>query len=181
MPTEQKIATVADLKEKLGRMQFAVFAHYRGMSVADMTNLRAKLRATGAELLVAKNTLIRLAARETGHDAIESLLEGPTIVAFAYEDAAKTAKVITDFVRIQGQQPKFVVRGALLGRTAIPADGLDQVVRLPSREQALAMVLGGVVAPVTGVVGVLNAVVSNIAYVVQARIDQLQPPEQPAA
>jgi len=69
----------------------------------------------------------------------------------------------------------LVVRGGLLGTSPIPADGLENVTRLPSREEALAQVLGGISAPVSGVVGVLNAAVSNVMYVLQARIDQLQP------
>jgi len=71
-----------------------------------------------------------------------------------------------------------VLRGGLLGNSPIPADGLDQVTKLPTREQALAQVLGAIAAPVSGVVGVLNAAITNVVYVVQARIDQLQPPTE---
>jgi large subunit ribosomal protein L10 len=76
MPTQRKIETVADLKQRLERMQVTVVADYRGLSVADMTELRKKLRESGAEFVVAKNTLTLIAARETGHEAIEPLLGG---------------------------------------------------------------------------------------------------------
>lgn len=177
MPTERKIATVAELTEKMARMQLAVVADYRGMTVAELTNLRTQLRQNGAELIVAKNTLLLIAARATGKEAIEPLLKGPTAVAFVYDDVAKVAKTLNDYVRVS---QKFQVRGGLLGGDRLPADGLEQVTRLPSREQALAQVLGGIQAPVAGVVGVINAAISNVVYVLQARIDQLQPNEEAA-
>jgi len=173
MPTQRKVEIVGDLTDKMARMQLAVVADYRGFSVAELTALRTKLRENGAEMIVAKNTLLRLAARNTGREAIEPLLEGPTAVTFAYDNVAKVAKILLDATRVTAKP--LVVRGGLLGTSPIPADGLENVTRLPSREEALAQVLGGISAPVSGVVGVLNAAVSNVMYVLQARIDQLQP------
>lgn len=178
VPTERKIATVAELAEKMSRMQLAVVTDYRGMTVAEMVALRSKLRESGAELIVAKNTLLLIAARETGHEAMEPLLAGPTAIAFAYDDVTKAAKVLNDASRAT---PKpLTVRGGMLGKNLLPADGLEQVVRLPSREQALAQVVGGIAAPISGVVGVLNTAISNVLYVLQARIDQLQPADEAA-
>lgn len=171
MPTQRKVDAVSDLTDKMERMQLAVVADYRGLTVADLTTLRTKLRENGAELVVAKNTLLRIAARNTGNETIESFLEGPTAVTFAYDDVAKVAKVLLDHTRAPGRS--LTIRGGLLGKSAIPADGLDAVTKLPSREEALAMIVGGVAAPVSGVVGVINAAISNVAYVIQARIDQL--------
>lgn len=173
MPTQRKFDLVAELSEKMERSQLAVVADYRGFNVADLSTLRAKLRENGAELVVAKNTLLRLAARNTGKGGLEPNLEGPTAVVFAYDDVAKVAKVLLDASKVTARPLK--VKGGLLGFSPIQADGLDAVTKLPSREQALASIVGGVAAPVSGVVGVLNAAISNIAYVVQARIDQLQP------
>ncbi|NNJ12534.1 50S ribosomal protein L10 [Chloroflexales bacterium ZM16-3] len=178
MPTQRKVEIVDELSDKMSRMQLAVVADYRGFTVAELTALRAKLRENGAEMIVAKNTLLRLAARNAGREAIEPLLEGPTAVAFAYDDVAKVAKVLLDASKA-GPKP-LTVRGGLLGTSPIGADGLENVTRLPSREQALAQVLGAVSAPVSGVVGVLNAAVSNVMYVLQARIDQLQPSAESA-
>ncbi|PDW01040.1 50S ribosomal protein L10 [Candidatus Chloroploca asiatica] len=173
MPTQRKFDLVAELSEKMERSQLAVVADYRGFNVADLSALRAKLRENGAELVVAKNTLLRLAARNTGKEGLEPNLEGPTAVVFAYDDVAKVAKVLLDASKVTARP--FKVKGGLLGFSPLQADGLDAVTKLPSREQALASIVGGVAAPVSGVVGVLNAAISNIAYVVQARIDQLQP------
>lgn len=173
MPTQRKIDLVGELTEKMQRSQMTVVADYRGFSVAELTQLRSKLRESGAEIVVAKNTLLRIAARNTGREGLESFLEGPTAVAFAYDDVAKVARVILDASRATPKPLK--VKGGVLGAAQIPADGLEAVTKLPSREQALAQVVGGIAAPVAGVVGVLNAAITNVVLVLQARIDQLQP------
>lgn len=172
MATQRKIESVADLTDKLSRTQLTVVADYRGLTVAEITDLRKKLRETGAELIVAKNTLTLRAAKETGHEALESLLSGPTALAFAFKDAAKTAKAINDFNK---GPKKLAVRGGMLGNAVLGANVLDQVAALPTREQVLAQIVGGVAAPVSGVVGVINAAITNVLYTLQARIDQLQP------
>ncbi len=179
MPTQRKVDLVAELTEKMERSQLAVVADYRGLSVAELSTLRNKLREQGAEMIVAKNTLLRIAARNVGKEQIESVLEGPTAVIFGYEEIARVAKVLLDASKVP--QKPLKVKGGLLGNSAISAEGLDAVMRLPTREQALAQVLGGVIAPVTGVVGVLNAAITNVALVIQARIDQLQPATENAA
>ncbi|WP_129631567.1 50S ribosomal protein L10 [Candidatus Oscillochloris fontis] len=173
MPTPRKVEIVDDLTDKMERMQLAVVADYRGFSMAELTALRSKLRENGAEMVVAKNTLLRLAARNTGRETIEPLLEGPTAITFAYDNISKVAKILLD----ASNKPvkPLVLRGGLLGSSLIPADGLENVTKLPTREEALAQVLGGISAPVSGVVGVLNAAVSNVVYTLQARIDQMQP------
>jgi large subunit ribosomal protein L10 len=177
MPTQRKIESVADISDKLARTQLTLVTDYRGLTVAEISDLRKRLRDTGAELIVAKNTLTLRAAKETGYEALESLLSGPTALTFAYQDASKTAKAINDFNR---GPKKLVVRGGMLGKSLLGSNVLDQVASLPTREQVLAQIVGGVAAPVAGVVGVLNAAVTNVLYVLQARIDQLQPAEAEA-
>ena len=175
MPTQRKTESVADLTEKLSRTQMTLVTDYRGLTVAEITELRKKLRETGAELIVAKNTLTLIAAKETGYEALEQFLSGPTALAFAFQDAAKTAKAINDYNK---GPKKLVIRGGMLGKSTLAANALDQVASLPTREQVLAQIVGGVSAPVSGVVGVINAAISNVLYVLQARIDQIQPAEQ---
>jgi large subunit ribosomal protein L10 len=179
MPTTRKIEQVSELTEKLNRTTLTLVADYRGLTVAEISDLRAKLREAGAELIVAKNTLTLIAARETGHDALESLLAGPTAIAFAYDDAAKAAKAVNEFNK---GPKKLTVRGGMLGTSLLSGDVIDTVSKMPSRQEVLAQIVGGVSSPVSGVVGVINAAVTNVLYVLQARIDQLEPAgEQQAA
>lgn len=178
MPTQRKVETVETLTDKFERAQMALVADYRGLTVAEISDLRAKLRESGAELMVAKNTLVLRAAKATGNDALEPLLAGPTALAFAYDDVARTAKAIVDYNR---GPKKLAVRGGRLGNAQLGENALDQVASLPSRQQVLAQIVGGVSSPVSGVVGVINAAISNVLYVLQARIDQVQPAEEQAA
>jgi large subunit ribosomal protein L10 len=170
MPTKRKVDSVADLTEKFQKAQLTLVADYRGMTVAEITDLRKRLRETGAEVVVAKNTLALIAAKETGGAGLEPLLAGPTALAFAFDDAARTAKAINDFNK---GPKKIVIRGGLLGGAVLGENALEQVSSLPTRQQVLAQIVGAVSAPVSGVVGVLNAAITNVVYVVQARIDQL--------
>jgi large subunit ribosomal protein L10 len=189
MPTARKIASVADLNDKLSRMQFAIVADYRGLTVAEISDLRAKLRENGADFIVAKNTLIKIAVREQGLTALESLLEGPTAIAFAYDDVAKVAKTLQDYLK---SQPKVSIRGGVLGGAPVPADGLEQVAKMPSRQEVLGQIAGVTAAPLSNIVGLVNApvadvfnlvntITSDIPSVIQARITQLQEQEQAAA
>jgi large subunit ribosomal protein L10 len=178
MPTQRKVEKVSELSEKLGRTQVTLVADYRGLTVAEITDLRKRLREADAELIVAKNTLTLLAARDSGHEALEPLLSGPTALALAYGDAPKAARAINDFNR---GPKKLSVRGGLLGTAMLSGDALDQVSKMPTRQQVLAEVVGGISAPITGVVGVINAAVSNVLYALQARIDQLQPAAEQSA
>jgi large subunit ribosomal protein L10 len=182
MPTQRKIDAVADLTEKMSRMQLAVVADYRGLNVSEISNLRSKLREHGAEMIVAKNTLLRIAARESGYESLEPLLEGPTAITFAYDDVAKVAKALHDYV---SSSSKVSVRGGLLGTSIFQADGLEDVSKMPSREEVLSQIVGGIQSPLAGVVGVIgapvndvvnivNTVVVDVASVLQARIDKLQ-------
>lgn len=179
MPTQRKIEQVEELTEKLARAQMALVADYRGLTVAEMSDLRARLRKLDAELIVAKNTLVLRAAKTTGQDALlEPLLSGPTALTLAYGDLANTAKAIIDFNRGAKQ---LKVRGGLLGQSPLSEQALDQVSSIPTRQEVLGQIVGGIASPVAGIVGVLNAAITNVMYVLQARIDQLQPGEEASA
>lgn len=178
MPTQRKVDQVADLTDKLSRAQLALVADYRGLTVAEITDLRKRLRQSGAELIVAKNTLVTIAAKETNRSGLDDLLTGPTAIAFAYDDLPAAAKAINDFNR----GPKQLnVRGGMLGDSVLQGNVLDQVSKMPTRQDVLAQIVGGVSSPVSGVVGVLNAAITNVLYALQGRIDQLQPEGEAAA
>lgn len=166
MATEAKIQTVSELSERLNRMQMLIVADYRGLTVAELSELRKVVREKGGEIVVAKNTLTRLAVRETGHTEVEPLLKGPTALAFSYDDIPGVAKAIDDYFRATKKDVK--VKGGLLGTAAIAAGDLDRLAKMPTREQSLSRVLGGVNAPASRLVGAINGVMRNIAYVLKA-------------
>jgi large subunit ribosomal protein L10 len=182
MPTQRKIESLANLTDKMSRMQFAIVADYRGLTVAEMYDLRNKMRESGADVVIAKNTLLRMAARNTGNSNAESLFVGPTAVAFAYDDPAKVAKAFRDYLK---ESKKLSIRGGVLGTSIIQPDELEDVTKMPSRQVLYGQILGGIQSPITGllgtiqapltnVVGCLQSAISDVVYVLQARIDQVQ-------
>jgi len=170
MPTEAKVQAVSDLTERLNRMQMLIVADYRGLTVAEMAELRKVVRDKGGEIVVAKNTLTRLAVRESGHTDLEQFLKGPTALAFSYDDIPGVAKAIDDFFKATKKDVK--VKGGLLGTAAIAAGDLERVSKMPTRQQSLGRVLGGVNAPASRIVGALNGVMRNIAYVLRAHSEK---------
>jgi large subunit ribosomal protein L10 len=170
MATAEKIATVAALREKLQRAQVMILTDYRGLKVAELQQLRTQLRPTGADYMVAKNTLLRLAAGERG-ETLSSLLQGPTAIALCYDDLAASAKVLNDFARTSRA---FTIKGGILGDRLLAPSAVAELATVPPRQQLLAQVVGGIQAPMANVLGVLQAGVSTLLLLIQARADQLQ-------
>ena len=170
MPTLAKEQTVAELAEKMSRMQMLLIADYRGLSVAELTQLRSAVRAKGGEIVIAKNTLTRLAARESGNAQIEDLLKGPTALTFSYDDVPGVAKAVDDYFKAAKKDIK--IKGGLVGSSVIAAGDLERVSKMATRQDSIAKVLGGVNAPASRIVGAINSVMRNIAYVLQAHSEQ---------
>ena len=178
MPTQRKIDQVAELIEKMSRMQAVLVADYRGITVAEITKVRNKIRPLGGEFVVAKNTLALIAARETGYAGIEPALAGPTALCFAYTDAGAVAKALKE---VNGEIKKLSFRGAMLGEIYVDgATSIDQVASVPSRQELLAQIVGTIAAPVSGIVNVLHSTSASVLYALQGRIDQLGGGDQAA-
>lgn len=165
MARPEKEAIVAELKEKLEQSKAAILTDYRGLNVAAMTELRRLMREQGLEYRVVKNTLTRFAAQELGLDNLEPYLEGPTAIAFSFEDPVAPAKVIMDFAK---EHKQLEVKAGLLRGKVIQPEGVKELADLPPREVLLAQVLGGLQAPIAGLVGVLNGAPRNLVYVLEA-------------
>lgn len=151
-----------------------IVTDYRGLSVADLQTLRTQLRPHNAELKVAKNTLAKIAARANDLEVLEPELVGPTALVLAYEDVAQPAKIVNDFVRTSRI---LQVRAGLLEGQRIDASRIDEIANLPSRDQLLGKVVGGLTSPLYGIVGVLSAPTRSLLYVLQARANQLEASE----
>lgn len=173
MPKPEKVEAVRRLAEQMKESEMIVVADYRGLSVADMVQLRRQMTNAQTRLEIAKNTLLKLAAREAGLDEqFDSFLEGPTAVAFVKAaDVAQPAKVISDYAK---GSKSFAIKGGALGTRALSVDQIQQLADLPPREILLARVLGGMQAPIAGLVTVLSGTLRSLLYVLQARREQLE-------
>ncbi len=160
----EKEAAVAELKRRFKDAKSVIFADYRGLNVAQVTKLRAKLRQAGIEYKVVKNTLARIAAREVGLTGVEQFLEGPTAVAFGIDPVAP-AKAVTEFARDNEQLE--IKAGVLEGRL-IDLAGVKALAELPPRGVLLARVLGGMQAPLSGLATVLHAPLRQVVWTLEA-------------
>ncbi len=178
MPTQKKVDKVAELSDVLGRSKLTILTDYRGLTVADLQNLRTQLRPLNAEVRVAKNTLTRLAARQNEMQALESALVGPMAIVTAFDDPVQSAKVVSDFARASRI---LQIKAAMLEGQLIGAEQVEALASLPSREVLLAKVVGGLSSPLYGIVGVLAAPMRSLMYVLQARATQLDGDGETAA
>lgn len=158
MPTKEKIDAVAEMKARLADNQIAIATKYVGMNVFQATSLRSKLRESGIEFKVYKNTLARLALRELGMEKAADFMEGPTAWAFS-KDPVAPAKILKDF----GKDVQFVsMLGGVLEGQPVTAAQLDALASLPPREQLIAQVVGTIAMPLRNAVGALSALPRNL-------------------
>ncbi|CUH97838.1 hypothetical protein P22_3985 [Propionispora sp. 2/2-37] len=165
--TSEKQAVVAELKEKLQNTKGAVLTNYRGLTVAQDTNLRRKLREAGVEYRVVKNTMTRIAANELGIQGLDAHLEGPTAIAMSFTDPVAPAKVISEFVKETKLQVLEVKAGLVEGKV-IDTAGVKALASLPSREVLISKVLAGMQSPIVGIVNVLQGNLRNLVYTLEA-------------
>jgi large subunit ribosomal protein L10 len=180
MPTPKKVETIKELSEVLSRSTLTIVADYRGLSVADLQNLRGQLRSHNAEMRVAKNTLTLRAAQENNMGELEDALKGPTALVTAFDDPVQPAKVVSDFVR---SSRILAIRAAMLEGSLIGAGEVEALASLPSKDVLIGKVVGGLASPLYGIVGVLAGPIRSLQYVLQARANQLggDDSDEPAA
>ena len=165
-----KQAVVAQLKEQLESAKGVVLTSYKGLTVAQDTELRRELREAGVSYHVVKNTMLRIAAKEAGIEGIEEHLEGTTAFAFSTEDAVAPAKVICGFIKknkLEDAEVLTVKVGMVEGKV-IGVDEVKALAALPSREELIAKLLGSMNAPISNTVNVLQGVIRNAVYVLDA-------------
>jgi large subunit ribosomal protein L10 len=168
---EDKKALVAEVAEVAAKASSVVAAEYRGLSVGQMTELRAKARKSGVYVRVVKNTLARKALAGTSFESVGPKLKGPLVLAFSKDDPGAAARVVKDFAKTN---EKLVATLVSLGGQVLPAKDLETVASLPTREQALSILLGTLKAPVQKFVSTLAAAPSKLVRTVAAVRDQKQ-------
>jgi large subunit ribosomal protein L10 len=158
----QKATSVAALKQKLAGARGAVLTDYRGMSVAEITELRTLLRKSAVEYTVVKNTLAKLAVQDTGLAGLAAYLEGPTGIAISREDPVAPSRVLTSWGK---SRPTFIVKAGVVEGQLVSAAEVQALADLPAREVLVARMAGTLQAPIQGLVNVLAGPVRALASV----------------
>ena len=166
---EQKQQIVAEVKEIAASALSAVVADYRGLTVAEMTEMRAKARETGVYLRVVRNTLVKRAVEGTDYACLYDTFVGPTLVAFSQEDPGSAARLLKDYAK---EHEALEVRALAIGGELLTADQIDLVATLPTLDGARSMLLSVMRAPITKLARTMNEVPSKVTRVVAAIRDQ---------
>jgi large subunit ribosomal protein L10 len=159
---DQKATAVAEIAEQIQGSEAVFAVDYRGITVAQVADLRGKLREADATFRVVKNTLTERAADKADAEALKSLLEGPTALTFVRGDAAAAAKVIADFQRSTGGS-LLPFKGGLMDGDALDAEQISAISKLPTRQVLYGQLVGMIASPITGLARSLNGLVGGLA------------------
>jgi len=168
-PRADKVAVVEEIGEKLSEAGAIFVSEYRGVTVSQMAELRGALREAGAQHKIYKNTLAGFAVRNAGLDQLVELLTGPVALTFAGDDTVAGAKALADAAR---RNPLVVLKGGILDGALLSPDDLRALASLPTRDELLARLAGGLQAPLVKTAGLLQALPRNLAYGLSALIEQ---------
>ncbi|MBX3570840.1 MAG: 50S ribosomal protein L10 [Mesorhizobium sp.] len=161
MERAEKREFVTGLNEVFKNTGSVVVAHYAGLTVAQMNDLRSKMRAAGGTVKVAKNRLAIIALQGTDSEGISGLFKGQTLIAYA-EDPVAAPKVASDFAK---GNDKLVILGGAMGATALDADGVKALATMPSLDELRAKIVGMIKTPATRIAQVVNAPAAQLARV----------------
>ena len=172
MKKEQKEQVVDELTQRLRAADTLLVADYRGLTMPQIDELRTRLLESGARFTIVKNTLTRRAAEAAGTEALLTLLDGPSAIAFleADGDMVAAAKALADAAR---ETRVLEIRGGIMQGRAVTAAEIETLAKLPPEDVLRGQVLGAIVAPVTALAGLLNAPLQNLVGLIDARIEQL--------
>jgi len=160
----QKEAAIADLASKLQETGLVVVTHHKGLTVAEVTDLRVKVRAADAGFKVTKNRLARRALIGTQFEGLDGFFKGPTAIAFS-KDPVAAAKVIVAYAKTN---EKLEILGGALGKQVLDAEGVKSLATLPSLDELRAKLVGMIQTPATRIAGVLQAPGGQVARVLAA-------------
>ena len=172
MATEKKVQIVEKLQETFSRCNIGILTDYRGLTTAELTGLRRKLRESGIEYKVVKNSLAQFAARRVGMNELAGSFEGPVAMAFGYGGISEPARVLADYIRTS--KSILNIKGGFLGDRLLTSRDVETLATLPSREILISQVIGGINSPIVALASVLVAPIRGIMGVLKARIQQLE-------
>lgn len=160
-----KTGVINEIKEKIESAQALVLVDYRGLDVAQLTELRKLYREAGVEYKVYKNTMMKFAFKDLGYEEFNEFLKGPSAVAFGIDDPVAAAKVTAEFAK---KNDKLEIKAGIVDGNIIDTEGVKSLAELPSREVLVAQVLGGLNAPIQGFTNVLQGTIRSLAIVLNA-------------
>jgi large subunit ribosomal protein L10 len=176
---EQKAAAVAEIADQIKESEAVFAVDYRGITVAQVGELRGKLRDADSTFRVVKNTLTERAADQADAEALKELLEGPTALTFVRGDAAAAAKAIADFQKATGGE-LLPFKGGLMNGNALDAAQITAISKLPSREVLYGQLVGVVASPITGLARGLNGLLSGLAVALGGVLEKKESGEIPS-
>ena len=172
MSREKKKQIISELEQILAKCSAAVFTDYRGLSTAELTELRRRLRQSGVGYRVVKNTLARFSAERAGKPYLLDLIEGPVAIAFGYGEVTQPAKLLVD--HINSSRSELSIKGGFVGARRLTSGEVAAMAKLPSREVLLAKVLAGMQSPIVTLVSCLSSPMRGLVGVLQARIKKME-------
>ena len=172
MSREKKTRIIDELQEIFSESSIGILTDYRGLTAAEISGLRRKLRESGIQYRVVKNTMARFAAQRAGRDELAGQFEGPVAIAFGYDDITRPAKTLADYIRTS--RLELNIKSGFLSDSVLTSANVMTLATLPSREILISQVLAGMQGPITNLVSLLAAPIQGIMGVLQARITQLE-------
>ena len=165
-----KEEALKELVDMFGRSKSVVFANYRGLTVAGISELRSQLRKEDAEMKVAKKTLMNIAAKDLVGELDKTMMDGPVVATFSYDDPLAGIRILFKFSK---KNDKLKLLGGIVDGKAVSADIIQQYAKLPGRSELLAKLLGSMNAPLSGFVGIGNGLISGFVRVLNAYKDKM--------
>jgi len=158
----EKEAVVKELTDKFGTAKSLVITDYLGLNVAEITELRSKLREAGVEFKVVKNTLATIAANDVEMEEMTEFFSGPTAIAFGEEDAVSPAKILVEYAK---EHEVLEIKAGFLNGEIISKEKVESLAEIPSREELLAKAFASMKAPLSGLVNVLQGNIRGLVQV----------------
>lgn len=169
MPTEMKAKKLDEINEALSKARSVFITDFSGLTVEEVTRLRKEFRKNNVKYIVVKNTLARISAKEYGFDKLMPYLNGPTGLAIALDDPTAPVRVIFDFKK---DKEKPAIRAAILEGQLLDKNAAESVRHIPPRQVLYGQVVATMAAPISGLVGVLQQLISKLAYTISAIKDK---------
>lgn len=164
-----KTEKIDAIKAKIEKAQVAIITEYKGLTVEEITKLRREIQKGGGDYMVTKNTLAKIAVKGTDYEILSDKLTGPVALAFGFEDPVSPAKAVAQFIK---DTKKCEILGAVLDGKLLDAKEAKALANLPSKAELYAKLLGSINSPASGIVGSINAVMSQLTRTMAAVRDQ---------